>query len=267
MSRSSVPAEEVTTPAVVIRARAFGESDKIVTFLTQDLGKVTGIAKGAKRSKRRFVNVLEPFTAVDVTLHLRPHSDLAFVSACELVEAFHTFARDLDKFAYASYVLELTDRMIRAQEAGAETYRLVRDVLRLLDRGQPASGILRAFELHLLRLTGYEPVFHECQGCGTPHTASGRMYVQPLRGGIRCAGCREEGRAYLASEETIERLIGLQASTFDDGDAATFVLSPGAASEARALVRSFFAASLTKPLASERLIDDLAADVPLRPAN
>ena len=42
----------------------YGESDKIVTFLTRDLGKVTGIAKGAKHSKRRFVNVLEPFTHV-----------------------------------------------------------------------------------------------------------------------------------------------------------------------------------------------------------
>ena len=51
---------EERTPALVLRGRTHGESDKIVTFLTRDWGKVTGIAKGAKRSQRRFVNVLEP---------------------------------------------------------------------------------------------------------------------------------------------------------------------------------------------------------------
>src|SRR5437867_12680442 len=107
--------QETLTRAVVMRARTFGESDKIVTFLTRDLGKVAGIAKGAKRSKRRFVNVLEPFTHVDVRLHLRAHSELAFVAACELVDSHHSFARDLAKFAHASYMLELTDRMVRGR--------------------------------------------------------------------------------------------------------------------------------------------------------
>ena len=71
---SAIAPQETTTPAVVVRARVFGESDKIVTFLTRDLGKVTGIAKGAKRSKRRFVNVLEPFTHVSLRLRQRPAS-------------------------------------------------------------------------------------------------------------------------------------------------------------------------------------------------
>lgn len=257
MSRTTIPAEEITTPAIVVRGRAFGESDKIVTFLTRDLGKITGIAKGAKRSKRRFVNVLEPFTAVDVTLRLRPHSDLAFISACELAEVYYSFARDLEKFGYASYVLELTDRLIRGQEAGAETYELIRAVLRLLDRCHPEPGILRAFELHLLRLTGYEPVLHECQGCGAASGAAGRLYVQPLHGGVRCAACVGESRAHAASEDTIARLIGFQASTFDEADSAPFALPAGTADEARTLVRSFFASSLTKPLTSERLLEEL----------
>jgi DNA repair protein RecO (recombination protein O) len=257
VSPSALPHEETTTPAVVVRARAFGESDKIVTFLTRDLGKVAGIAKGAKRSKRRFVNVLEPFTAVSVTLRLRPHSDLAFVSSCELVEAHHGFARDLGKFAHASYVRELTDRMVREREAGAETYELVRDTLGLLNRHAPESGMLRAFELRLLRLTGYEPVLHACHGCGAALATVSAMYVQPLRGGVRCPACRGEGRATVASRETLERLVALQTGTFDDADVARFTLPAGAAAEARTLVRSFFAASLTKPLASERLLEGL----------
>jgi DNA repair protein RecO (recombination protein O) len=254
---SAIPYHETITPAVVVRTRAFGESDKIVTFLTRDLGKIAGIAKGARRSKRRFVNVLEPFTHVEVTLRLRQGSDLAFVNACVLRDAPISLARDLMKFAYASYVLELTDRMVREREAGPETYELVRDAIALLENGEAEAGVLRAFELHLLRLTGYEPELDRCRGCGTGVTSGTTMYVHPARGGILCIRCRGEGRAYQASQPVLERLLVLQRTPFADADTERFRLPPAMAAEARALVRCFFTANLTAPLNSEKLIESL----------
>jgi DNA repair protein RecO (recombination protein O) len=254
---SAIPHEETVTPAVVVRTRAFGESDKIVTFLTRDLGKIAGIAKGARRSKRRFVNVLEPFTHVDVTLRIRPGHDLAFVNACVLRDAPISLARDLMKFAYASYVLELTDRMVREREAGPETYELVRDAIALLEHGDAEPGVLRAFELHLLRLTGYEPELDRCRRCATAVSAGTTMYVHPARGGVLCARCRGEGRAYQASPLVLERLIAFQRTRFDERATERFRLEPGMAAEARALVRCFFAANLTAPLASEKLLESL----------
>jgi DNA repair protein RecO (recombination protein O) len=254
---SPIPYEETITPAVVVRTRAFGESDKIVTFLTRDLGKIAGIAKGARRSKRRFVNVLEPFTHVDVTLRLRPGSDLAFVNACVLRDAPISLARDLMKFAYASYVLELTDRMVREREAGPDTYELVRDAIALLEGGEAEPGVLRAFELHLLRLTGYEPELGHCRRCTTSVASGTTMYVHPARGGVLCVRCRGEGRAYQASQPVLERLIAFQRTRFTDRSLESFRLAPGMAAEARALVRCFFAANLTAPLASEKLLESL----------
>jgi DNA repair protein RecO (recombination protein O) len=254
---SAIPHQEIVTPAVVVRTRAVGESDKIVTFLTRDLGKIAGLAKGARRSKRRFVNVLEPFTHVDVTLRLRPGSDLAFVNACVLRDAPISLARDLMKFAYASYVLELTDRMVREREAGPDTYELVRDALALLEEGEAEPGVLRAFELHLLRLTGYEPELDRCRRCATAVTTGTTMYVHPARGGVLCVRCRGEGRAYQASQPVLERLIAFQRAPFRGRDAERFRLAPGMAAEARALVRCFFAGNLTAPLASEKLLEAL----------
>jgi DNA repair protein RecO (recombination protein O) len=257
VSASAIPHQEIITPAVVVRTRAFGESDKIVTFLTRDLGKIAGIAKGARRSKRRFVNVLEPFTHVDVTLRLRPGSDLAFVNACVLRDAPISLARDLLKFAYASYVLELTDRMVREREAGPDTYELVRDAIALLENGDAEPGVLRAFELHLLRLTGYEPELGHCRRCATSIASGMTMYVHPARGGVLCVRCRGEGRAYQASQPVLARLIAFQQATFGSGDPERFRLAPGMAAEARALVRCFFASNLTAPLASEKLLESL----------
>jgi DNA repair protein RecO (recombination protein O) len=255
---TAIPFHETITPAVVVRTRAFGESDKIVTFLTRDLGKIAGIAKGARRSKRRFVNVLEPFTHVDVTLRLRQGSDLAFVNACVLRDAPISLARDLMKFAYASYVLELTDRMVREREAGPDTYELVRDAIALLENGEAETGVLRAFELHLLRLTGYEPELDRCRRCATTVASGTTMYVHPARGGVLCIRCRGEGRAYQASQAVLERLIALQRMHFTDRDSERFRVAPEMAVEARALVRCFFAGNLTAPLASEKLLEALA---------
>ena len=290
-----MPPRETVTPAIVVRARAFGESDKIVTFLTRDLGKLTGIAKGAKRSKRRFVNVLEPFTHVTVRLRERSSSDLAFINACELLDAYHTFARDLTKFANASYVLELADRMVRGHEAGAEVYDLVRDTLGLLDRSRtddggpselvrdapaggsprpdghattgatprsaaratPWPGILRAFELRLLRSTGYEAVLDRCARCGTPFGPDATGYAHPTVGGVSCAGCRGAGRTYVTSAHTLRRLRELQATALHTANGSEFLLTPGIAAEARVLVRGFLASTLTTPLESERLLETL----------
>lgn len=254
---SALPPNEATTPAIVVRARIFGESDKIVTFLTRDLGKLSGIAKGAKHSKRRFVNVFEPFTHVRLRVRQRPTSDLAFISACELLDAPRSFTRDLTTFAFASYILELTDLMVRGRESGPETYELVRDALALLERSEAEVGLLRGFELHLLRLTGYEPALDRCRRCGAGLTMDQRTYAQPARGGLLCARCRGDGRSYVISHATLERLTTLQGTSFDVADVSAFILSPAIAAEARALLRSFFAATVTFPLASERLIDQL----------
>lgn len=255
---SAIAPQETTTPAIVVRTRVFGESDKIVTFLTRDLGKLAGIAKGAKHSKRRFVNVLEPFTHVNLRVRQRPASDLAFISACELLDVPRSFTLDLRKFAFASYILELTDRMIGGREAGPETYELVRDALALLDRTEAEPGLLRGFELHLLRLTGYEPALDRCRRCGDGPASADGMYAQPARGGLLCGHCRGDGRSYVISRATLERLATLQQTSFDAADATAFALQPGVAAEARALLRTFFAATVTLPLASERLIDELS---------
>src|SRR5713101_8239277 len=92
--------------AVILRTRAYGESDKIVTFLTADAGKLTGIAKGAKNSRRRFANCLDPFTRVRMHFRTRPAASLVFMESCDLLRPPGLLAEP-NKFAYGSYLIEL----------------------------------------------------------------------------------------------------------------------------------------------------------------
>ena len=139
--------DEIATPAFVLRTRPYGESDRIVTFITEQHGKVTGIGKGAKNSQRRFAGTLEPFVHVRVVFRQRSASDLVFLVRCELIEALRGLTLDLDRFAAGSYVLDLTDRMVLGRESGGEVYGLVREALTLLAGGaspDPAAARRRA---------------------------------------------------------------------------------------------------------------------------
>ncbi|MEW6296392.1 MAG: DNA repair protein RecO [Thermodesulfobacteriota bacterium] len=200
---------EERTPAIVLRARIHGESDKIVTFVTRDWGKVTGIAKGAKRSRRRFVNVLEPFTHVHLRFRPGQANELAFIFGCDLVRSFQAPSRDLRRFALASYAAELVDAMVVGREPGQEIYTLLLDSLTLLEDDAAWSPLfLPAFEFLLLTHVGYEPNLTACQHCGAPLPEPGcAAAFSPSLGGLLCGRCREHGGATLVlSAETLHLL-------------------------------------------------------------
>src|SRR5580658_918553 len=128
-----MPAEE-STPAIVLRARDYSESDRIVTLLTRDLGKLGGIAKGAKASRHRFERKLEPFS--HVMLHFRRRrGQLVFITRAEAADlAQFTLDDDLGKFALGSYLLELTDALTREEAEAARAYEILASALATLAR-------------------------------------------------------------------------------------------------------------------------------------
>lgn len=202
---------EQVTPALVLRTRPYGESDRIVTLLTEQHGKLNGIAKGAKNSRRRFAGTLEPFVHVRAVFRQRPGTDLVFLVRCELLGVLRRFTQDLDLFAAGSYVLELTDRMVLGRESGHDVYRLVHDALTLLDGGAACDPLLRAFELHLLAASGYAPALDRCRGCGCVAEATA-LYLAVERGGLVCRSCAVPNEPLRpVATRTARALVGLAA--------------------------------------------------------
>jgi len=102
-----------STPAIVLRSWPYGESDEIVSFLTRDFGKLKGLAKGAKRSRRRSLNALEPFALVILRFRMRPNSSLVFIDGCDWTHAFRAITKELNKIVHASYLVEITDEFTK----------------------------------------------------------------------------------------------------------------------------------------------------------
>jgi len=231
---------ELATSAFVLRTRPFGESDRIVTFITEQHGKLAGIAKGAKNSRRRFGGTLEPFLRIRVVFQQRTSSDLVFLLRCELVGELRAFTRDLDRFAAGSYVLELTDRMVFGRESGRDVYRLVQDALTLLDAGAPCDPLLRAFEMHLLTASGYAPVLDRCRSCARPIGDDPAVFIALEREGLLCRSCVRSGeRVRPVATTAADALARLAASPL--ASAAT-VVDASAAADAATITEQLVAA-------------------------
>jgi DNA repair protein RecO (recombination protein O) len=204
------------TPAIVLRSWPFGESDKIVCFLTENHGKVTGIAKGAKRSRRRFVNSLEPFSSVTLRFQDRPHSNLAFVVAADLARSFTQLTVSLEKIAFASYMVEITGGLIGEREENSSVFQHLKDGLGYLDENDTSFRFLTIFELKLLRLTGYQPLLNECKRCGKDrfNSLTDQWHFSPRDGGVFCDACSRWTTEILPlNTKALEVLAELQAET------------------------------------------------------
>jgi DNA repair protein RecO (recombination protein O) len=245
----------VKTDAIVIRSRAYGEADKIVTFLTREHGKLAGIAKGAAKSRRRFVGSLEPATEIRLAFRSRAQSDLCFVEAAEIVRSRRRLTRDLDRYAYTTYVLEVLDCMVEGKEAEPAVYELARKLLTEIDEREgapPGAEVLRYFEIQLLTLCGLEPRLAVCRRCGRPAAELATARFDPLSGGLACERC-ETGGGIPLSRESLAALRDLRAAPIE----GVLPLAGTVAGEVRVLLQTFLQHHVRRPLKSPALLREI----------
>jgi DNA repair protein RecO (recombination protein O) len=250
-----MPAEE-STPAIVLRARDYADSDRIVTLLTLQFGKLSGIAKGAKASRHRFERKLEPFSHVVLHFKRRPHGQLVFITRAEAADlAQHVIDDDLVKIALGSYMLELTDALTAEEGEAAEAYNLLLTAMSALSAGVPGSSLRQAFEMRLMRWAGFGLEFARCRVCASVSSdGDAAVYFVVSRGGIVCARCRDrvpEGAIKVSarSAATLARLSNLP---LDESSNAAATGPDGAMALAR-----FIASILDRRLRSQDFLDSI----------
>lgn len=178
-----------TTQAVVLNSIDYGESDLIVSFYTLDYGKLSGIAKGAKRSKKRFVNCLDPFSYVKLIFAQRQNDSLARIDQCELLDSFSGIRRNLNTIAVGSYFLELLSEMVREGQKNQKAFELILNFLKYLNIGKDAETFARFFEIKLLSILGYMPHLDKCVVCKNAPAENAKIHFSSAKGGIICQSC------------------------------------------------------------------------------
>ena len=160
--------------AIVIRVVEFSESSCVVTLFTRDFGKISALAKGARRPKSPFEAALD-LLAVCRVVFLRKSSDaLDLLTEAKLERRFRSATRDLSRLYAGYYVAELLRDLTENGDPHPDLFQAADDTLARLDSdGDVAAEVLR-FELTALRVLGHLPSLDDCVGCGEIVTTTGR---------------------------------------------------------------------------------------------
>lgn len=183
------------TCGIVLRVTGHGESDKLVTLYTPDLGRITGIAKGAQKSKRRFVNKLEVFSHLLVFYRPpRGTQGLFLISEAELIAAHLPLRTDVKRYASAMYLCELIVRFTRDNDPDPRLYTLFKWAIAALDQDNMPSRIVALAHLQLLEIVGYRPELLGCSRCNQLIRPEQTYMLLPGVGALLCNRCSSSER-------------------------------------------------------------------------
>jgi len=184
--------------AIVLRTYPLREADLLVTFFTRLEGKVHGVARSAKKSKRRFGGALEPLTYVRAFYDVRERQDLARLDSCEVLESPLASEVSYARAVALGHIAELLDELLPDYEPNDAIFRLTLSVLNVLD-GPAIWMPVTYFDLWLTRLVGFLPELTECVVCG--RTLNGdRAYFHALTDGLMCVDDKRLASSEISSE-------------------------------------------------------------------
>jgi DNA repair protein RecO (recombination protein O) len=240
--------------AIVLRRINLGETDKILTLLTREKGKLSAVAKGARRPASRLAGATELFNYCRAMLAVGQSLDV--VTQVEVRQSFPALRRNLEKIAAASYLTELVDHFSEERLPQPEIFDLLLSGLYVLNTQEDAGLLVAAFSLQLLVMAGYTPVFSNCARC---HRADvGLTAFSAAMGGAVCRDCRASVKdsMYVAAE-SVDAARALLA--WELPQAARLELDNRARGQVLKIVRAFLLYRSDRPLKSARFLDELLA--------
>ena len=179
------------TEAIVTRRVDFGEADRLLTLYSKELGKISAIAKGARKPQSRKTGHVELF--MRSKFFIAKGRNLDIITQAEMIDSYAPLRADLMRVTLASYVVELLDRFTVEDDPHTGIYDLLDNTLGRLSQTDDLGLTTRYYEMHLLSLAGFQPRLFRCVSCGTEITEQDQ-YFSPEMGGILCPDCRQADR-------------------------------------------------------------------------
>jgi DNA repair protein RecO (recombination protein O) len=200
----------LTTPAIILRRVEYGDYDLILTFLSLERGKLSAIAKTARKSTRRFGGILELFSNIDIVCSTSRRNGLLVLQEAVLKNACSEIRADIMRTAYASYWVELIDTSSEEGQKQPELYRLLQFTLCQLDQKRISPEALSVlFQLRLLLLSGYRPNLRNCRQCQRTVGEGDFTEFQfdLAHGGLLCQQCMvTKSERLILSKSTLKQL-------------------------------------------------------------
>ncbi len=247
--------------ALVLRSLPFGEADLILHLLLPGSGRLTAIAKGARRSVKRFSGTLDLFQHLRVTVDGRRRGSMARLDQASLLRNFEPLRVDPARFALGCFLLELLDRLAPEGAARQDAERLFDFALAALTliAERPVDPVLRTLlQLRALGALGLRPELRRCVRCRSEELGGRTVRFHVADGGPVCPRCIREGEGMLELQLGTLRALD-QGLRFDVEQLHRLFLGPAMLAEARLLVSRFERFHVGVELRSERFLEEMLA--------
>lgn len=241
------------TEAIILNSFDYSESDRILAFYTREYGKIKGIAKGARRSKKRFVGNLEPLSRIMLIFFQTDKSELVRVEDSTLIEGFAGLKADIEKLSQACYLLELVSEMTREGQVNPAVYKLLLEFLGMGQEGK-LDLLSRFFEIKLLSMLGYLPFLEGCVVCR--EEASVIKKFSSERGGMVCDRCSTGLTGMIPVSQGTAMLLST-AAKFSTDKLERLKPADNFIKEGERLLGEFIKFQLGKELKTRRFMDKL----------
>ncbi|MDG2382048.1 MAG: DNA repair protein RecO [Pirellulaceae bacterium] len=227
------------TMAIVIRLVEFSESSYVATVFTEGFGKITALAKGARRTKSSFENALDLLAVSRVVFIRKSSTAMDLLTEARLERPFRAASRDLTRLYAGYYVAEILQAMTDDRDPHPELFRRANQTLLALSGNDDVGVLVLGFELATLRELGHLPAFSSCVECGTEvELKRNRVSFGQLAGGVLCGRCKVGKRQVVSvSSQAMQALVQL---ADPDRTSESINLETKVRGELRGLLNSYF---------------------------
>ncbi|MGH7321297.1 MAG: DNA repair protein RecO [Candidatus Rokuibacteriota bacterium] len=237
------------TQGIVLRARDLGEHDRLITLYTRDLGRLTAVARGARRLRSRFGGALELFTWGDAIGFEREGRELVQLDHFDIRRSFRGLREDLERLGQGARIVEALARLTGERDPHPACFALLLRALRALETGA-AARVQLAFTLRLLDLLGHRPRLDRCVRCARA-LGTATITFDPDRGGGVCGSCRTPSSG-VTSPRVLAVLRGLQNAPWDARLRAQ--ITPAVEREAAGLLDAYLVVLIGGALRAPRFV-------------
>lgn len=178
------------TQAIVLRKIDFSETSQVLHFLTKDCGKISAIAKGAKRKKSAFLGALDLLILYEITYKEKLPGNLDLLTSAVGVRDYRGITGNLDGFTAANYFLEFVDELVADGQKITGLFELLEDSLTALTDNPNVGKIIFTFEAKALKMLGFLPRVDDCAICNGELGGNNLVVFAAKHGGAVCPRCR-----------------------------------------------------------------------------
>lgn len=169
---------------IIIRTVDYGETHKIVSILTKEMGKIGLVARGAKKPRSRMAALTQPF--IYGSFLVSPSKNLGTLQQGEIIDSMREIREDIVKTAYAAYLSELTDKVLEQNEVDVFLFQQLLHTLNRLKTEMHPEIIIMLYEMKIFEKGGFAP---NLQGCVNCRRKEGITHFSVSEGGFLCQSC------------------------------------------------------------------------------